>query len=64
MEWRRVNGTCIQVGPYPPLVASRTPKGGWRLENVFVVFLSDAAHPSAVDDHYGPEVASETDNEH
>ena len=35
------------------LHASRTPRGGWRLDNEYVVFLSHATDAFAADAHYG-----------
>lgn len=38
---------------YPPLSVSRTPKGGWRMENMYVVFLGGVTHQSEASMHYG-----------
>ena len=53
MGWRRHLGTTIQIGPYPPLTVTRTPKGGWRLENTYVIFLDRVTLRQEVDTHYG-----------
>jgi hypothetical protein len=45
---------AVQILPFPPLIATRTPNWGWRLENEFVVMLSDLTSVHGVDRHYGP----------
>merc|ERR1712224_794650 len=44
----------VQVPPYPALEVFRTPKWGWRLENPYVILLSDVSSAEYVDRHYWP----------
>ena len=43
----------VVVEPLPMLHASRTPRGGWRLDNEYVVFLSGVTDACGADAHYG-----------
>lgn len=40
LKWTWVGaGRAVQVGPYPPLIASRRDDWGWKLENMHVVLI-------------------------
>ncbi|CAE8663511.1 unnamed protein product, partial [Polarella glacialis] len=63
LHWAWVDGCgldrrYLQVVPFPALEVSRTPQGGWRLENAYVVLLSDVAQAEDAELHYGPGAAS------
>lgn len=49
--WRR-GSQGVTVDPYPMLEATRTPTGGWRLTNPYVIMLSDVNHASGFESHY------------
>jgi hypothetical protein len=49
--WTR-SGQGVTVGPYPTLVPTRTPKGGWRLTNPHVLMLSDVNYANGYHDHF------------
>ena len=53
-RWERSAGGGVTIAPFPTLVPSRTPRGGWRLSNQYAMFLADATCGSDANRHYGP----------